>query len=209
MQGLVDMTSWLYKCLPWGRAWPKLRRPCLRLAQILLLADLTGAYQIFNQTAFFHHHSCTITSDLSFQALDDPKATCGYLHGTEACYSYKATCRIRAAERSSDFPSLPGSQEALEQEAKGLGGLSKGLTAADHVRTCVSGAAAGGPRSQFVRTSTLSSSASGSDQHRAQSYRGHTSTRENSRNSVNGPQQSSAIGHGLGCPKGPWGRGQK
>ncbi|KAJ8790612.1 hypothetical protein J1605_004585 [Eschrichtius robustus] len=65
-------------------------------------------------------------------ALGDPKAICGYLHGTEACYSYKSTCRILAAERSSDLPSLPGSQEALEQEAKGLGGLSKGLTAADH-----------------------------------------------------------------------------
>ncbi|TKC40389.1 hypothetical protein EI555_019229, partial [Monodon monoceros] len=103
--------------------------------------------------------------DQIYLALDDPKATCGYLHGTEARYSYKSTCRILAAERSSDLPSLPGSQEALQQEAKGLGGLSKGLTAADHVQTCVSGAAAG------------------SDQHRAQSYRGHTSTRENSRNS--------------------------
>lgn len=84
VQGLLDMTSWLYKCLPWGRAWPKLGRSCLRLDQILLLANLTGPYQIFNQTAFVHHHNCTITSDFSFQALDDPKATCGYLHGTEA-----------------------------------------------------------------------------------------------------------------------------
>lgn len=128
VQGLVDMTSWLYKCLPWGRAGPKLGRSCLRLDQILLLANLTGPYQIFNQTAFFYRHNCTITSDFSFQALDDPKATCGYLHGTEACYSHKSTCRILAAERGSDLPSLPGSQEALEQEAKGLGGLSKGLT---------------------------------------------------------------------------------
>ena len=73
---------------------------CVRLFAI----PWTAAYQAPLSMGFSRQEYWSgVPLPSPFQALEDLKALCGHLYGTQAHYSYEPTCRIRLQEQALTF----------------------------------------------------------------------------------------------------------